>query len=1149
MLRPLRPLLTLCLLAYLAPVYSQNVSGTLTGTVKDPAGSAIPRAQIALTNQATGAIQTITSNEAGLFVFSSVLPGTYTVDVSMEGFRSFQVRDVTITANERRSLGEVTLSIGQVQDRIEVVAEITPVQTASSERAGLVTTHQLMNTAIKGRDFVALVATLPGIVDNNADTREVSKGSGAGGLHINGGRDTAIMFALDGISTVDTGSNSGSHNQPNMDSVAEVTVLTSNYQAEYGRNSSGTINVITKSGTRDFHGSGFWYYRHESLNANSFFNNRTGTAKPIYRINNAGYSIGGPVYYPGKFNSNRDKLFFFFSQEYVRRQNYPGQRLVTTPTELERNGDFSQTFDLNGALIVIKDPLTGSAFPGNMIPQSRINSLGQAVLNFFPMPNYVEADPKLVYARNYKTNLSGAFPRRQELIRVDYNISPTLRAYFRGIRDNDDENWPYGNWTAGSVNYDLTFIHRPQRGRSALLNLTKTFGPTTVNDFTIGATTRGQTFNPVDKEAVSRARMGNMPQWNPGANESGAIPNITFGGVQNYINPSLGNIPYTNENPVFTFTNNFSRLAGTHSIKAGFYIERMRKDEVGGANTRGAFAFGRNTNNPFDSNYAFSNALLGNFESYAEATFRPYSHYRYTQLEFYVQDSWKVSRRLTLDYGLRLYSIPGAHDDRFAITTFDPSRYDSNTAAVLIRPGRDENGTRVGVDPRTGRIFPVPYIGLFVPGSGSYAPGMMVGGKDGFPGSLYDSPAVNFGPRFGFAFDPHGNGKMSIRGGFGLFYDRVQGNVYSATNGQPPVAYTPTLYFGNLATFLEADGAVGPSNVNAPQVGEQKPPMVMNYSLSIQRDIGFGTVLDVAYVGSAGRHLLYERNINPIPMYARFDPANIDPTTNRPLQDNFLRPYTGLGNIMLRAFGGTSSYNSLQLSVNRRMSGGVQYGIAYTFSKTLGIAAADFDDVSPYFDMRQRNYGRLSFDVPHALVVNYTWEVPSPGKKWNNKVLGLIADNWQISGITSFLSGRPFLPGFSTSDGAEITGSTEGARIMVLGDPHLPKSERSFGRNFKTEMFGRPPVRSFGNAGVGILRGPGVNNWDLSISKRIPVFGETRYLQFRAEAYNAFNHTQFSGIDSTARFNPAGEQINANFGAYNGAREPRKMQLSLRFMF
>jgi hypothetical protein len=282
--RLLRPLLTLCLLAYLAPVYAQNVSGTLTGTVKDPAGSAIPRAQIALTNQATGAIQTITSNEAGLFVFSSVLPGTYTVDVSMEGFRSFQVRDVTITANERRSLAEVTLSIGQVQDRIEVVAEITPVQTASSERAGLVTTHQLMNTAIKGRDFVALVATLPGIVDNNADTREVSKGSGAGGLHINGGRDTAIMFAVDGISTVDTGSNGGSHNQPNMDSVAEVTVLTSNYQAEYGRNSSGTINVITKSGTRDFHGSGFWYYRHESLNANSFFNNRTGTAKPIYGL-------------------------------------------------------------------------------------------------------------------------------------------------------------------------------------------------------------------------------------------------------------------------------------------------------------------------------------------------------------------------------------------------------------------------------------------------------------------------------------------------------------------------------------------------------------------------------------------------------------------------------------------------------------------------------------------------------------------------------------------------------------------------------------------------------------------------------------------------------------------------------------------------
>ena len=1138
---------SLLLLACGALVYSQNISGMLSGTVKDPAGSVIPNAPVTLTNQATGVAQKTASNEAGLFVFSSVLPGTYAVEISASGFRSHHVRDIAVTANERRSLGDVVLQVGQLTEKVEVVAEATPIQTASSERSGLVAGDQILNLAIKGRDFLGLLSTLPGVVDTRAGAREVvMTGNVLQGLHINGGRETSIMYALDGISAVDTGSNTSVHNEPNMDAIGEVKVLTSNYQAEYGRNSAGTINVIIKNGTRDFHGSTYWYYRHETLNANGFFLNRTGTAKPIYRFNSGGYSIGGPVYVPGKFNANRDKLFFFFSQEYVRRRLYPGIRFTTTPTALQRNGDFSDTRDLNGALILIKDPATGQNFPGNLAPKTRINALGQGILNFFPLPNYTEADPALRYARNYRTNLSGRNPRRQDVIRADYSFSPTLNAYFRGIRDNDDEDWPYGSWVAGDVNYDLTNTFRPQRGRGGVLNITKLFGAATVNEFTMGATTRGQTFNPVDKSKVARSRMGNIGQWYPGSNESGAIPNVTFGGVPNYINPSLGGIPYTNENPVFTFANNLSKVVGRHMLKFGIYVERMRKDEVGGPNTRGAFAFGRDANNPFDANYAFANAILGNFQSYSEGTWRPYSHYRYTQVEWYAQDAWKVSSRLMLDFGVRFYNAPQAHDDRFAITTFDPATYDAKAAAVLIRPGRDAAGRRAGIDPRTGQVYPVPYIGLFVPGSGNYAPGMVVGGK-GYNPSLYDTPLAAVGPRFGFAWDPKGDGKTAIRGGVGFFYDRPQGNVYSGTNGQPPVAYTPTLYYSSLDTFLQAQGAVGPSSVNAPQVGKQPLPRVMNFSLGIQREVGFKTVLDVAYVGSLGRHLLYVYNINPIPMYARFDPANLDTTTTSPLPDNFLRPYAGLSTINVRGFGATSNYNSLQVTANRRMSAGLQFGASYTFSKVLGVGAGDFDGVSPYFPMRQRNYGLLGYDIPHVLTINYAWNIPSPAR--NNPIIHRVLGDWQVSGITSFLSGTPFTPGFSTSDSIDLTGSSEGSRITVLGDPRLSQSERNFYRNFKTETFARTPVRDFGNAGIGLLRGPGINNWDVSVSKRLPVSGEERYFQFRAEFYNAFNHTQFSGIDSGARFNPAGQQINANFGTYSGARDPRRIQLSLRFMF
>ena len=347
--------------------FGQNISGVITGTIVDSGGAVIPNAQITLTNQETRAVQTLRSNEAGIFVFSSVLPGTYTVEVSVAGFRSYQVRDISVSMSERRTLGEIAMQVGQVQERVEVVAEVTPVQTASSERAGLVAGQQLLNTAIRGRDFVALIATLPGIVDLNAQSRDVSKGPGAGGLHINGGRDTSINFALDGVQDTDTGSNGGSHVQPNMDAVAEVKVLTSNYQAEYGRSAAGTINVTVKSGTQSFHGSGYWYYRHEGLYANSFFRNRTGTVRPVERIQNFGYTLGGPVYFKN-FNRNKDKLFFFWSQEFVRRRSYPGTQFVTTPTALERGGDFSQTRDVNGAVITIKDPTTGAAFPGQRDP-------------------------------------------------------------------------------------------------------------------------------------------------------------------------------------------------------------------------------------------------------------------------------------------------------------------------------------------------------------------------------------------------------------------------------------------------------------------------------------------------------------------------------------------------------------------------------------------------------------------------------------------------------------------------------------------------------------------------------------------------------------------------------------------------------------
>lgn len=286
-------------------------------------------------------------------------------------------------------------------------------------------------------------------------------------------------------------------------------------------------------------------------------------------------------------------------------------------------------------------------------------------------------------------------------------------------------------------------------------------------------------------------------------------------------------------------------------------------------------------------------------------------------------------------------------------------------------------------------------------------------------------------------------------------------------------------------------------------------------------------------------------------MFSRFDPRNEDPTNpGKPLPDVFLRPYLGHQDINYRYNGLNSNYNSFQFSANRRFTRGVTFGVAYTWSKTMGVANDDTAGLSPYFSARDRNYGRLAFDRPHVFVANYVWDLPKFGTKLGDmKLTRWMFDNWQVSGITSFISGAPFTPGLGTTDGLDFTGSSEGARVDVIGNGNLDKGQRTFYRAFNTDAFARPAKGTFGNAGVNILRGPGVNNWDISVSKRFPFFGEGRYFQFRTEMFNTFNHTQFSGVDSGTRFDPSGKQTNPNFGAYNGARDPRIIQLSLRLNF
>jgi hypothetical protein len=1136
-----------------AHVFAQmTVTGGITGVATDPSGQVVAGAKVTLTSEKTGETRSATTNETGLFNFVAIQPDQYSVKIEQGGFKAAQRTGIVLSANEHLALGSIQLQIGSVSETISVVAEGIMVQTDSSEHSAVLTSNQLDTLTARGRDVVSLLRTIPG-VQYQADQDSVGGSYGTTSPNIGGTSNNSNVLAVDGVVSNDMGTPSVFSSVTTMDAIGEVKVILNSYQAEYSGNGGAVVEVVTKSGGRDFHGSAYSYIRNEALNANDFFSNRAGSKdgvqlapRPKYRYNAMGAAIGGPIYIPGKFNKNKNLLFGFYNIENWQIKLPGGLTKYTMPTALERTGDFSQTLDVSGKVIPIKDPLTGLQFADNKIPLSRLNPNGLALMNTLPLPNFLN---RSISGGNYNYQIQEVLndPKRSQLFKIDVVPSDKDRFFVRGK-----------TWLAQQNGYAVAAGAKPtgffaqcycftESGLS--VGWTRTFTPNLVMEMTSGVRHNHEAWYPVGGQSelnkVLRANIGfKAGQWYPQSNSQGIIPRFSFGGV-----PSPPDVTFDDRfltggtDFTFSLNDNFTYTHSSHTFKAGLSISRMREYEGERSVFSGNFSFAKDTNNPFDTNYAFSNAALGIFNSYTESNARYGANERQSLAEWFLQDTWKVSRKLTLDYGIRfswynqMYPNNAGQQSVLAL-----DRYKASDAPILYKPAFAADGkTRRAQNPITGELLPASYIGAFVPGTGNPAPGGVLSGDNSYPRGFIDQQPLLYGPRFGFAYDPFGKGKTAIRAGAAVLYN-IRVSKWSATTNNPPAILSPITYYGDMSTFLQSQGVYAPSSTNSFN-RSQTTPNNYNYSVGIQQQLGLATMLDVSYLGVLGRHIPQTVNINTVPYGARFLPQNQDPTNpGKPLPDNFFRPLPGYNNITYSDNVYTSNYNALLVSLSRRFAQGLQLGVAYTYSKYMA-----YSGIPLYRPLRTWSYGLDSSDQTHNLVINYSYTMPKLSSVLHNPVVHHVFDNWSISGISQFVSGTPGGVGFSTTDGTDLTGGGDGQRINVIGDARA--GGHDFYQWFNTAAFARPGLRDPGNAGRVVIRNPGVNNWDMALSKRIPLNDEKRYFQFRWEAYNTFNHTQYSGLDTTARFDPQGMQVNGTFGQVTSTRSPRVMQGSLRFSF
>jgi len=1134
--------------------YGQSNFGRISGTVRDKTGAVIPNASITVTNTATNLTRTATADDGGFYTITNLPVGAYTVLAELKGFKKALHADNVLTADARITV-DMTLEAGEISETVQVIggSEGETVNTTSGELARVVDKRQVQNLALNGRNYMQLVTLIPGAAILDEDQLALTTSLSISQASINGSRPNYNSLSVDGGFNMDSGSNNSQVNNVGIDFIEEVKIQTSNFSAEYGRNAGASVNIVTRGGGNAYHGSAFEFLRNDKFDARLFFS----PVRAKLRFNNFGWNFNGPV--------KKDKLFFFVGEEFKRIRLDSAPVIRNLPSRLERTGDFTGragTLNVPNGYTAI-NPATGATvaagqpIPGRNLANLRLNGVavglspdGKAIANVF------SAMEKLAVAyTDTPTNNNTTFQQpnplnyREDNARIDYRYNEKHSLYGRYLHDHYDLIDPYGTFITSPLPTIPTNRRRP--GWSYQISETWLISPKLINEAKINATWNGQRIPPVG-ENWKRATFGfTYPQLFSGGRFDNGIPNVTFSGGQGYSNFSGPSASLLSPTTDIAETDNVTILRGKHSFKTGVLNIRNRKDQNGRSGYTGNLQF--NTNSSRSTGNTFADALLGNFRTYNEADNDPIGFFRFNQFEYYATDSWKVTRNLSLEIGARYYHFTPTYTQANNMANFDPSLYNPAQAVTILANGNidtTKGGNRFNGLIRAGNGVPSSEAGRV-----GIADSVLAQVPTGAPRGFYQ-PQGKLAPRIGFAYDPFGDSKTSIRGGFGMFYDKVEGNlIFSQLNVAPFIAQ-PQFENANIANpgGGTASAAAPFATINAinPNL---KISYSMNYSLGVQRELPHGFFVEATYVGNQGRHLVRQPDLNAIPFAALA--ANAALPSAQQVNQNALRTYKGYTGISFRLSDANSNYNAMQLYAAKR-KGDLNLTAAYTLSHALTDTSGNGDglDVGEDPFNRHYSYGPASFDRRHIFVATYDYHLPF--FKSLTGVGRAVLDGWEISGITRFQSGAPFTPVANTSIGnrrADYIGgpvllSTRGSACpLEVNATVAPKCITWVNQ----AAFAPAPNDRRGNAAVGMITGPPLKTWDFSMRKQIAI-NERFKLRLQLDMFNAFNRANFRSPDTSfgtllAAGGPVSGPSNRVFGTISSTGPARNVQLGLKLNF